>query len=198
MNGSSSASSVDLYITHLDHVGPYLKLYGQANRDAAFLISKRIETLLPGCFAIEPTWSNERQQALLIPGTFCILKRTNGAAPGDVEYMRTRVLNAAIDDKHPAGNRTQMRVEIEFLDYGFKRNVSSHDVSIVYHMYISKISHINLLLLAPAAALLQTAATAAECSSSLLAVYCAWHLLGMGSIRIGYCESAAAKSCGQH
>lgn len=131
MNGSSSsASSVDLYITHLDHVGPYLKLYGQANRDAAFLVSKRIETLLPGCFAIEPTWSNERQQALLIPGTFCVLKRTNGAAPGDVEYMRTRVLNASLDDKHPStGNRTQMRVEIEFLDYGFKRNVSSHDVS---------------------------------------------------------------------
>jgi len=128
---SSGASSVDLFITHLDHVGPYLKIFGQANKDAAFLVSKRIETLLPTCFAIDPSWSNERQQALLTPGTFCVFKRTSGAAPGDVEYMRTRVLSAGIDDKHLANsqNRSQMRVEIEFLDYGYKRNVSSHDVS---------------------------------------------------------------------
>lgn len=125
---SSVASSVDLYITHLDHVGPYLKIYGQANRNAAFLVSKRIETLLPTCFAIDPSWSYERQQALLTPGTFCVFKRTIGAAPGDVEYMRTRVLSAGLDDKHMS-NRNQMRVEIEFLDYGYKRNVSSHDVS---------------------------------------------------------------------
>lgn len=145
MNGKTAviigASSLDLYVTHLDHVGPYLKLYGQANRDAAFLISARIEALLPTCFAIDPSWSNERQQALLIPGTFCIFKRTNGAAPGDVEYMRTRVLSAGLDDKQSSnrnsssGNSSgssssQMRVEIEFLDYGYKRNVNSHDVSI--------------------------------------------------------------------
>ncbi|XP_030564874.1 maternal protein tudor [Drosophila novamexicana] len=131
MNGktplNSGGASVDLYITHLDHVGPYLKLYGQANRDAAFLVSTRIETLLPTCFAIDPSWSNERQQALLTPGTFCVFKRTNGAAPGDVEYMRTRVLSAGLDDKH-LNNRSQMRVEIEFLDYGYKRNVSSRDL----------------------------------------------------------------------
>ncbi|KAH8371983.1 hypothetical protein KR093_009569 [Drosophila rubida] len=124
----SSSSSVDLYITHLDHVGPYLKIYGQANKDAAFLVSKRIETLLPTCFAIDPSWSNERQQALLTPGTFCVLKQTKGAAPGDVEYMRTRVLSASIDGSSSSSNRSQMRVEIEFLDYGYKRNVSSHDL----------------------------------------------------------------------
>ncbi|TDG48300.1 hypothetical protein AWZ03_005255 [Drosophila navojoa] len=138
MNGktpaTSGASSLDLYVTHLDHVGPYLKLYGQANRDAVFLISTRIETLLPTCFAIDPSWSNERQQALLTPGTFCVFKRTNGAAPGDVEYMRTRVLSAGLDDKQlsnrnsSSGSSSQMRVEIEFLDYGYKRNVSSHDL----------------------------------------------------------------------
>ncbi|KAH8261357.1 hypothetical protein KR044_007853 [Drosophila immigrans] len=128
MNNSGGVGNIDLYITHLDHVGPYLKIYGQANRDAAFLVSKRIETLLPTCFAIDPSWSNERQQALLTPGTFCVLKQTNGAAPGDVEYMRTRVLSAGIDGSSSGGNRSQMRVEIEFLDYGYKRNVSSHDL----------------------------------------------------------------------
>ncbi|XP_017087277.2 protein tudor [Drosophila bipectinata] len=120
MNGQSP-SKVDLYITHLDHVGPYLKIYGQVNRDAAFLVSKRIEQLLPTCFAIEPSWSVERQQALLTPGTFCVFKRTNGAAPGDMEYMRTRVVTAALEG-------TKMRIEIEYLDHGFKRTVDSRDL----------------------------------------------------------------------
>ncbi|KAH8400893.1 hypothetical protein KR009_001677 [Drosophila setifemur] len=120
MNGQGP-SKVDLYITHLDHVGPYLKIYGQANRDAAFLVSKRIEQVLPTCFSIEPSWSVERQQALLTPGTFCVFKRTNGPAPGDVEYMRTRVVNAELENQ-------QMRTEIEYLDYGFKRTVNSHDL----------------------------------------------------------------------
>ncbi|ALC42057.1 tud, partial [Drosophila busckii] len=104
-------------------------LYGQANRDAVLLVSKRIETLLPTCFAIDPSWSNERQQALLLTGTFCVYKRIKGAAPGDIEYMRTRVVNAGLDEKQAlGGNRTQMRVEIEFLDYGYKRNVNSLDL----------------------------------------------------------------------
>jgi len=125
MNGqppNAGASKVDLFITHVDHVGPYLKVYGQVNRDAAFLVSKRIEQVLPTCFAIDPSWSVERQQALLTPGTFCIFKRTNGPAPGDVEYMRTRVASAELEGQH-------MRTEIEFLDFGFKRTVNSHDVS---------------------------------------------------------------------
>ncbi|XP_017073005.2 maternal protein tudor [Drosophila eugracilis] len=118
---NAGQSKMDLYITHLDHVGPYLKVYGQVNRDAAFLVSKHIEQLLPTCFEIEPSWSLERQQALLTPGTFCVFKRINGPAPGDVEYMRTRVVSADLQGK-------QMRTEIEFLDYGFKRTVNSHDL----------------------------------------------------------------------
>ncbi|XP_022222321.2 maternal protein tudor [Drosophila obscura] len=120
--GGGSTSKFNLHITHLDHVGPYLKVYGQINRDAALLITKRIEHVLPTCFAIEPTWSIEREQALLTPGTVCVFKQTNGAAPGDSEYMRARVMNATLD-----GNK-RMRVEIEYLDYGFKRTVSSHDL----------------------------------------------------------------------
>uniref|UniRef100_A0A6P4FIW5 Maternal protein tudor n=1 Tax=Drosophila rhopaloa TaxID=1041015 RepID=A0A6P4FIW5_DRORH len=124
MNGqppNAGSSNVDLYITHLDHVGPYLKVCGQVNRDAAFLVSKRIEQVLPTCFAIEPSWSVERQQALLTPGTFCVFKRTNGPAPGDVEYMRTRVVSAELEGQ-------LMRTEIEFLDFGYKRIVNSHDL----------------------------------------------------------------------
>ncbi|XP_017015661.2 protein tudor [Drosophila takahashii] len=124
MNGQppiAGPSKVDLYITHVDHVGPYLKVYGQVNRDAAILVSKRIEQVLPTCFAIEPSWSVERQQALLTPGTFCIFKKTNGPAPGDVEYMRTRVVSAELEGQ-------QMRTEIEFLDLGFRRTVNSHDL----------------------------------------------------------------------
>ncbi|KAH8269419.1 hypothetical protein KR018_002793 [Drosophila ironensis] len=119
MNGQGPAPAQDLYVTHLDHVGPYLKIYGQVNHDAAILVSKRIEQLLPTCFAIEPTWSVERQQALLTPGTFCVFKRVNGPAPGDVDYMRTRVVHADLSGD-------QMRTEIEFLDYGFNRTVDSH------------------------------------------------------------------------
>ncbi|SPP73490.1 maternal protein tudor [Drosophila guanche] len=120
--GGGSTSKLNLHITHLDHVGPYLKVYGQINRDAALLITKRIEHVLATCFAIEPTWSIEREQALLTPGTVCVFKQTNGAAPGDTEYMRARVMSATLD-----GNK-RMRVEIEYLDYGFKRTVSSHDL----------------------------------------------------------------------
>ncbi|XP_026841742.1 maternal protein tudor [Drosophila persimilis] len=120
--GGGSSSILNLHITHLDHVGPYLKVYGQINRDAALLITKRIENVLPTCFAIEPTWSIERVQALLTPGTVSVLKQTNGAAPGDTEYMRVRVLSAT-----PDGNK-RMHVEIEYLDYGFRRTVSSHDL----------------------------------------------------------------------
>ncbi|XP_017040883.1 maternal protein tudor [Drosophila ficusphila] len=122
MNGQppkAGSSNVDLYITHLDHVGPYLKVYGQVNRDAAILVSKRIEQVLPTCFAIEPSWSVERQQALLTPGTFCVFKKINGPAPGDVEYMRTRVVAAELE-----GQRT----EIDFLDFGFKRTVNNNDL----------------------------------------------------------------------
>lgn len=125
MNGQSpngGASKLDLYITHLDHVGPYLKVYGQVNRDAAILVSKGIEQILPACFGIEPSWSVERQQALLVPGVICAYKRTNGPAPGDVDYMRARVISAELEGQ-------QMRTEIEFLDYGFKRTVKGQDVS---------------------------------------------------------------------
>ncbi|EDW91282.1 maternal protein tudor [Drosophila yakuba] len=124
MNGqppNAGPSKVDLFITHVDHVGPYLKVYGQVNRDAAFLVSKRIEQLLPTCFAIEPSWSVERQQALLMPGTFCVFKKTNGPAPGDIEYRRIRVVSADLEGQ-------VMRTEIEFLDFGYKRTVDSHDL----------------------------------------------------------------------
>ncbi|XP_020804432.1 maternal protein tudor [Drosophila serrata] len=124
MNGqapSVGASNLDLYITHLDHVGPYLKVYGQVNHDAAILVSKGIEQVLPACFSIEPSWSVERQQALLISGVICAYKRTNGPAPGDVDYMRVRVISAELEGQ-------QMRAEIEFLDYGFKRTVKGKDL----------------------------------------------------------------------
>nr|CAA44286.1 tudor protein [Drosophila melanogaster] len=124
MNGQARIalpSKVDLYITHVDHVGPYLKVYGHVNRDAASLISERIRNLLPTCFAIEPSWSVERQQALLIPGTFCIFKNINGPAPGDVEYRRIRVVSADLEGQ-------SMRAEIDFVDFGYNRTVDSHDL----------------------------------------------------------------------
>lgn len=64
----------------------------------------------------------ERQQALLIPGTFCIFKNINGPAPGDVEYRRIRVVSADLEGQ-------SMRAEIDFVDFGYKRTVDSHDVS---------------------------------------------------------------------
>ncbi|XP_017033401.1 protein tudor [Drosophila kikkawai] len=124
MNGqapSVGASKLDLYITHLDHVGPYLKVYGQVNHDAAILVSKGIEQVLPACFSIEPSWSVERQQALVTPGVICAYKRINGPAPGDVDYMRARVISAELEGQ-------EMRTEIEFLDYGFKRTVKGKDL----------------------------------------------------------------------
>ncbi|KAH8254756.1 hypothetical protein KR032_012016 [Drosophila birchii] len=124
MNGQApgvGASKLDLYITHLDHVGPYLKVYGQVNHEAVILASKGIEQVLPACFGIEPSWSVERQQALLTPGVICAYKRTNGPAPGDVDYLRARVIATELDGQ-------QMRTEIELLDYGFKRTVKSKEL----------------------------------------------------------------------
>ncbi|XP_030387638.1 maternal protein tudor [Scaptodrosophila lebanonensis] len=128
MNGkpNSGSSSFDLHITHLNHVGPYLKIFGQVNRETISLLSKRIEQLLPTCFAIEPSWSLGRQQALLVPGIFCVFKQKYGGAPGDADYMRTRLVSVSIDEQ--LDDQIQMLAEIEFLDFGYCKTVNSRDL----------------------------------------------------------------------
>ncbi|XP_075166866.1 tudor domain containing protein [Haematobia irritans] len=113
---SSNERKQRLYITHVDSLGPYLKINGHLNPDAMTVVRNQVQKVLTTCYTIEPSWPVARQQALLLPGAMCLYKRVNGAAPADFEFVRSRITKV-INTATPTA-QTPPKVELDIIDYG--------------------------------------------------------------------------------
>ncbi|XP_061396523.1 maternal protein tudor [Musca vetustissima] len=125
-SGSNNERKQRLFITHVDSLGPYLKISGQLNPDAMNVVRMQVQKILPKCYTIEPSWPVARQQALLLPGAMCLYKRINGAAPADFEFVRSRITKV-INTATPAA-QTPPKVEIDIIDYGCTATVVSYEL----------------------------------------------------------------------
>ncbi|XP_065370364.1 maternal protein tudor isoform X2 [Calliphora vicina] len=131
-NGSSSATTSAggnnerkrLFITHVDSLGPYLKISGHLNPDAMGVVRSQVQKLLTTCYTIDSSWPVARQLALLLPGAMCLYKRINGAAPADFEFVRSRILKV-VAAPSSAPPTTTPKVDIEIIDYGHTATVAS-------------------------------------------------------------------------
>ncbi|KNC21229.1 Maternal protein tudor [Lucilia cuprina] len=131
-NGGSSASTSAggnnerkrLFITHVDSLGPYLKISGHLNPDAMGVVRSQVQKILTTCYTIDSSWPVARQLALLLPGAMCLYKRINGAAPADFEFVRSRIIKV-IAAPSSAPPTTTPKVEIEIIDYGQVATVAS-------------------------------------------------------------------------
>lgn len=117
-----------LYITHVDSLGPYLKISGHLNPDAMGVVRSQVQKLLTTCYTIDSSWPVARQLALLLPGAMCLYKRINGAAPADFEFVRSRIIKVVAAPSN-APPTTTPKVEIEIIDYGYTATVASVEVS---------------------------------------------------------------------
>lgn len=117
-----------LYITHVDSLGPYLKISGHLNPDAMGVVRSQVQKLLTTCYTIDSSWPVARQLALLLPGAMCLYKRINGAAPADFEFVRSRIIKVVAAPSN-APPTTTPKVEIEIIDYGHTATVASVEVS---------------------------------------------------------------------
>lgn len=135
-NGGSGSNERKqrLFITHVDSLGPYLKISGHLNPDAMGVVRSQVQKILTTCYAIDPSWSVSRQQALLLPGAMCLYKRINGAAPADFEFVRSRITKVITTTTAatPTAQQTPPKVEIDIIDYGYIATVASFEVSVEY------------------------------------------------------------------
>lgn len=131
-NGLSATSGNNerkrLFITHVDSLGPYLKIIGHLNPDAMGVVRSQVQKLLTTCYTIDSSWPVARQQALLLPGAMCLYKRINGAAPSDFEFVRSRISKVVAPPSN-APPTTTPKVDIDIIDYGHTATVASFEVS---------------------------------------------------------------------
>lgn len=150
-NGGSSATTSAggnnerkrLFITHVDSLGPYLKISGHLNPDAMGVVRTQVQKILTTCYTIDASWPVARQLALLLPGAMCLYKRINGAAPADFEFVRSRILKVVAAPAN-APPTTTPKVDIEIMDYGHTATVASVEVNFcVFYFLIIFICFIN-------------------------------------------------------
>ncbi|KAL9913282.1 tudor domain containing protein isoform 1-T2 [Glossina fuscipes fuscipes] len=113
-----------LHITHVDSLGPYLKISGHLNPDIMKVVRNQIQTCLANCYAIDPTWPVTRQQALLLPGAMCLYKRINDGTSVDFEFVRARIKNVIA----PKSPQATPQVDVEVIDYGYMATVVSFEL----------------------------------------------------------------------